>query len=951
MARSTLRLFAFTPDDLPDARAEVERAVTRATDALDGIALTVSGVASAPPGGEGVAVAYREAVLDADVAVIVLWCHFGPVADAIVTLAEARAEAGRPTLYCLCGRPMPLDDDAAFDGFGHVRRLRRRLAEAGRAALPFDADLARPLAQHLIPIARQAARGDVRPSGPGLGPYLLYLAKQHAFMDIPGLAGNDHARPPLDDLYVRLRFAERAGRHLEAGALSGRRGRLADVLPRSPLAITGAPGAGKTTILRYVALRLARHHLDKDPAAPAELGLSDAPRPILFDLKALTDTLRDRGWAGRDALDHGQWAALIAERVGLGGRLRLSEADARRLLDAGGLLLMFDGLDEVSGERARVRHARRLGHLANTVCAARNHIIVTCRTRAWGLAPAFGRFDRAPVEPLDRAGIADFVGKWCRALGDTRLDRAAMTRELTASAAVRRIATNPQMLTMLAVLYTGRKRLPQQRARLYQDAVRWLLERRPEHYAAYGTTAEVEDDLRALAWRMQLGADGRGRRRDGVELGDALDVLGARQGLDRAAAADYLRALEQAVGLVLREDDRVRFHHRTFQEYLVARALVAGADYDPAQALGDRAGDPAWVEVVRLTAGALRDLGETKVRRFLSGLVAGDDPVERRAPRIGAAAACLDDLEAWGIGPETRAPVEAALAEVMPTLDDHRGDFATRLVIAEGLGRTRDPRLTPAKRWVEVEAMDAVWDGVAPGDEPDEWSAPGQWHPGPGPFFIQRWPVTVEDFEQFVDDGGYDDPELWSAEGWRWRVERGIDAPGAWDKQGSVGRNRPVTEVSWYAARAWCRWLTMHPGRLPNVPGVHFEARLPTALEWAAAARPAGARWRFPWGDVFDEAAANLGQRVGHPTPVGLYPADRRGLWDMAGNVWAWCLDTEVRARVLRARVLRGGGWFLEPGFLRVSNRGAGLPDRRFDDVGFRCVAVPAGSYPGPKGP
>lgn len=952
---TTLRVFAYTADDLPAARAQVEAAVERANRDLasEGIRLRLTTAADAPPDGAGAEAAWREIVRDADIAVLALWCRYSPLSNAITTLAGERE---RPTLYYICDAPMPRGDRAASRDVQQIYTLEDALTARGRGPHHYPDDLTAPLADHLYAVARRVAAddGETADAPPGLGPYLQHLVELYRLMEIPGIAGADYTQPPLEDLYVRLRFTGRAEGETDIERARGdRRLTLADVLPRTPLALTGAPGAGKTTILRYVALRLARHHLGQDPAAPRELGLPTAPRPVLFELRALTDRLRDRGWHSRRALDRAQWAALVAEVVSLSG-WTLDPADAERLLDAGGLLLMFDGLDEVSGERARRHHAERLRHLATTHCVEATRVLVACRTRAWGSDAISNAFDRAPVEPLDREGIADFVGKWCRAVGDG-LDPDAMTRDLTASPTVRRIATNPQMLTMLAVLYSGRKRLPQQRARLYDEAVRWLLERRVDQLAPYGTTAEVRGDLEALAWRMQVAQDARGQRRNAMELGDAVALLAASRGLDRDAALAYLRVIEQAVGLIVVGDGRVRFHHRTFQEYLCARRLAAEAD--PGAEMGPIAGNPAWVEVAMLTAGVLRELGEKPVRRFLAGLVGEAAPVELRAPRVGTAAACLGDLEAWGISDETRAPVEAALAELLPVLEDpaRSAPLATRLAVAEGLGRTRDPRLTPEARWVEIPSIERVWDGVAPGDEPDQHNPPGEWHPGPARFYMQRWPVTVAEYELFVDDGGYHDPRWWSDDGWAWRTQEGVGAPGSWLDQLDQGGNRPVTEIAWHEAQAWCRWLTAHPGLHPAEARVAFTIRLPTALEWATAARAPGAQSRYPWGDEWDPARANWrGGESNGVSPVGVFsPAPpSRQLWDVAGNVWEWCddapdMNSERRRwlidilRYSTVSMSRGGGWRDEPERFRVSGRVAGRPSRRVVDAGFRCVAAP----------
>ena len=160
-------------------------------------------------------------------------------------------------------------------------------------------------------------------------------------------------------------------------------------------------------------------------------------------------------------------------------------------------------------------------------------------------------------------------------------------------------------------------------------------------------------------------------------------------------------------------------------------------------------------------------------------------------------------------------------------------------------------------------------------------------------------------------------------------------------------RKHPVVYVSWYAAMAYAEWR----GK-----------RLPTEAEWERAARGGRFGRKYTWGRSLDSNKANYGGEISDTTPVGSYDANEYGLYDMAGNVWEWCLD-EYDADfyaispsrnplaggtvngilsnwvdVSSVRVLRGGSWVSNAKFVRVSDRTRFTPQITNNARGFRCV-------------
>ncbi|MEM7245418.1 MAG: 5-histidylcysteine sulfoxide synthase [Acidobacteriota bacterium] len=171
-------------------------------------------------------------------------------------------------------------------------------------------------------------------------------------------------------------------------------------------------------------------------------------------------------------------------------------------------------------------------------------------------------------------------------------------------------------------------------------------------------------------------------------------------------------------------------------------------------------------------------------------------------------------------------------------------------------------------------------------------------------FEVSETLVSNAEFHDFVADGGYNQEELWTEDGWRWRRSRNAKWPSYWVSSGPAGlhqyRLRTVfdlvempwswpAEVNWYEAQAYCTWKSEKDGR-------DRPYRLPTEAEHA---RFRGERPTSPAGDPVmarpAEALLDLGRNLnlalGSPTPVDALQPNSHGLHDVAGNVWQWLAD------------------------------------------------------------
>jgi formylglycine-generating enzyme required for sulfatase activity len=187
----------------------------------------------------------------------------------------------------------------------------------------------------------------------------------------------------------------------------------------------------------------------------------------------------------------------------------------------------------------------------------------------------------------------------------------------------------------------------------------------------------------------------------------------------------------------------------------------------------------------------------------------------------------------------------------------------------------------------------------------------------------------------------------------QWDAAKAAGA-GLWNPndQGWGRGGRPVIDVSWEDAQAYCTWLNRALG-LPS--GTY---RLPTEAEWEYACH-AGTTGPFSFGGTISTDQVNYdgnyfygegvkGEFRERTVPVGSLPANGWGLHEMHGNVWEWVEDTfgpyPERATDSRAleysgsvhRILRGGSWNNDPIYCRAAFRGRDMPDLRIDGAGFR---------------
>jgi hypothetical protein len=364
---------------------------------------------------------------------------------------------------------------------------------------------------------------------------------------------------------------------------------------RRRIMVLGAPGAGKSVLLRHIAVQ---HTNLRSRRAPSLI-------PVLLDLHRL---------AAADDAD----ATLQKQLADYFARNAFPKAKEfiQLSLRNGSLLLLFDGLDEVpSTERAEI--AAMIDDFLELYprCPA----IVTCRSAAFHDYYLKQVSMRLAVADFTDQLIQQFLSRWPGISGPQAVNECM--RILSDSPRMLALARNPLLLTMLAYLYTdvyaeSSRLLPRSRADFYKDATDVLLRRWHEERNRFDPNVKREVLRRLSLVGLDRGEGTSDRLALEYELvqSETRDVL-HDVGRNSEDAEPLLREIIERSGLLLEIDggERYQFAHLTLQEYFAATELAASQD-DLLERY-DRDHD-TWREAVRLWCGSAGDCTPVVERVF-----------------------------------------------------------------------------------------------------------------------------------------------------------------------------------------------------------------------------------------------------------------------------------------------------------------------------------------------
>ena len=566
--------------------------------------------------------------------------------------------------------------------------------------------------------------------------------------------------------------------------------------------------------------------------------------------------------------------------------------------------------------------------------------------------------------------------------------------------AVQELAAVPMLLQIMAIIWKDREFLPRTRPALYDAALNYLLEYR-DRQRGIDPVLPADEARQVLAptalWmHEELKRDEAPKEKMHGYMQPILNTLGGQPG-----ALAFCENLRDRAGLIADcFPNHYIFRHKSFREFLSGIQLREDSHQSQRiKTLISHFKDAWWDEALRFfMSKSNANIFDRFMQLFFQSNISRqlDDNQQtllqhlvREAPQKKIDA-LKESLNSDKLNNNQERYVMDCLKtigtpEAIQAIENAKKDKWSRDnisyaedIITEASDRGKVERVIkkpePKKLFLETSFRNSFEDNVEyikiPGGE-YKYSVSEEKVKVPD-FFFCKYPVTNKRYRNFVSflEGkestfsgilplelfaesllkfagsieGYGDYLGKNPKKWRDKLRSGSD-----DDKRFNGDDQPVVYVTWYAARAYCFWLSCMDEaikgnqRLEDINRLASIYRLPTEIEWewTAGGEPNGSVREYPWAKDKggpSPSLANYGGHVDATTPVGRYPegATPQGLMDMAGNVWEWMENYYDEDKDVLA--LRGGSWYYSDNDLRCAARNYFLPGLGSNYFGFRVL-------------
>ena len=351
----------------------------------------------------------------------------------------------------------------------------------------------------------------------------------------------------------------------------------------SKLVILGKPGSGKTTFLKYLAMKC----LDGE-FQPARV-------PVFITLRHLAEVSHKQ-----------ELLEFITNQYG---------EELKSIIQYGKALILLDGLDEIRQQDAAmvVNQVRQL-----SMSFPDNQFIITCRTAA--INYVFEHFVEVEIADFDPEQVNTFVNKW---FGQKDASKAkCLIRKLNENYHLKELASNPLLLNLLCVIFEESSDFPINKSELSQEVIdislkKWDAQRNIERdqISRKLSVKRKEDLLSYIAWKTFERGEFFFKRRDVEQyITEYLSNLADSESHEKTLELDsraVLRSIEAQHNLLIeRVRDIYSFSHLAFHEYFTAKSIVSSiishkSDHEALKAFVNHASEPCWREVFILAASML----------------------------------------------------------------------------------------------------------------------------------------------------------------------------------------------------------------------------------------------------------------------------------------------------------------------------------------------------------
>ena len=401
------------------------------------------------------------------------------------------------------------------------------------------------------------------------------------------------------------------------------------------IVLLGVPGSGKTTLMNYLALKIAQRKLED--LGLAHNNINQNSLPVFIRIRELAQEQNRI-----NILEYIQEYAANNLQV-----TNLPNGCFKHWLEQGEVVILLDGLDEVAQESQQVKIVEHIASFLKEF--HRNQVIITSRPA--GYERGYFRVDGFPhyeIQPFDDSKIEHFISQWYDSHCDDKIEAVRWTKNLQAAIKrqdrIKLLAKNPLLLTIIALINRVGAELPRERYKLYESAVETLLTawdagkgdgkdktlnyRLPLEYLK---PRDFKPLMREIAyWIHTQGSTGDKEGGTLINQDDLIKQLSQciskrkRVELDEAEeeAKSFVKYIQERAGLLdVQGKNCYAFVHKTFQEYLAAEDIDyrhRNGDFQVVlDSICNHLHDSHWREVLLLLVGKQESNKAAKAIRLI----------------------------------------------------------------------------------------------------------------------------------------------------------------------------------------------------------------------------------------------------------------------------------------------------------------------------------------------